>query len=60
MGEVLDHFIDAVDNGYLSPSEFPHHEHACKKALKAINGLIRYLESTPDPATRRKRNTESD
>ena len=48
MAEVLDHFIDAVDNGYLSPAEFPAHEHACKKALKAINGLIRYLESTPD------------
>jgi four helix bundle protein len=49
IGEVLDHFIDAVDNGYLSPEELPRHEHACKKALKAINGLIRYLESTPDP-----------
>ena len=33
MAEVLDHFIDAVDSGYLSPAEFRHHEHACKKAL---------------------------
>ncbi len=49
IGEVLEHFIDAVDNGYLSPEELPRHEHACKKALLAINGLIRYLESTPDP-----------
>lgn len=49
IGEVLDHFIDAVDNGYLSKDEFPRYEHECKKALKAINGLIRYLESTPDP-----------
>lgn len=49
LGEVLDHFIDAVDNGYLSPADFAEHEHACKKALKAVNGLIRYLESTPDP-----------
>jgi len=49
LGEVLDHFIDAVDNGYLTPAEFAQHEHACKKALKAVNGLIRYLESTPDP-----------
>ena len=54
MGEVLDHFIDAVDSGYLPPADFPSHEHACKKALKAINGLIRYLESTPDPPIRRK------
>ena len=51
LGEVLDHFIDAVDNGYLTPAEFPSHEHACKKALKAVSGLIRYLESTPDPPT---------
>ena len=49
MGEVLDHFVDAVDNGYLSTEDLPRHEHACKKALIAINGLIRYLESTPDP-----------
>jgi four helix bundle protein len=48
-GEVLNHFIDAVDSGYLSKEEFPHFEHAAKKALKAVNGLIRYLETTPDP-----------
>ena len=53
LGEVLDHFIDAVDNGYLTPADFAEHEHACKKALKAVNGLIRYLESTPDPPTKR-------
>jgi four helix bundle protein len=55
MGEVLDHFIDAVDNGYLTPAEFGAHEHACKKALKAINGLIRYLESTPDPPSKKRK-----
>lgn len=48
-GEVLNHFIDAVDSGYLSKEEFPQFEHAAKKALKAVNGLIRYLETTPDP-----------
>ena len=53
LGEVLDHFIDAVDNGYLSPADFVEHEHACKKAFKAVNGLIRYLESTPDPPTKK-------
>ena len=53
MGEVLNHFIDAVDNTSLTPAEFVSHEHACKKALKAINGLIRYLESTPDPPPKR-------
>ena len=54
MAEVLNHFIDAVDYGYLTPADFVRHEHACKKALGAINGLIRYLESTPDPPTRRR------
>lgn len=49
MAEVLNHFIDAVDSGYLAESELPHHEHACKKAMKAITGLIHYLETTPDP-----------
>ena len=48
-GEVLNHFIDAVDSGFMSKEEFPRFEHAAKKALKAVNGLIRYLESTPDP-----------
>lgn len=55
LGEVLDHFIDAIDNGYMTPSEFAQHEHACKKALKAVNGLIRYLESTPDSAKNKPR-----
>ena len=55
LGEVLDHFIDAVDNGYLSPNDFPAHEHACKKALKATTGLIRYLESTPDPPKKKRK-----
>jgi four helix bundle protein len=53
MGEVLDHFIDAVDNGYLAEADLPRHEHACRRAMKAISGLIQYLESTPDPRPRR-------
>ena len=54
IAEVMDAFIDAVDSGYLSAAELPHHEHACKKALSAINGLIRYLESTPDPPPKKR------
>ena len=60
MGEVLDHFIDAVDNGYLPSADFPGHEHARKKALSAINGLIRYLESTPDPPPKKHRRKPTD
>ena len=54
MAEVLDAFIDAVDSGYLQAAELPRHEHACRKALSAINGLIRYLESTPDPPSKKR------
>ena len=45
--EVLNHFINARDRGWLSDEEFKRHEHAVKKALKALNGWIRYLEDTP-------------
>lgn len=47
--EVLNHFIDAHDLRLLSDEEFIRAEHAARKALKAANGLIRFLESTPDP-----------
>ena len=45
--EVINHLIDARGRGYLNDIEFDKADHAAKKALKAINGLIRYLESTP-------------
>jgi four helix bundle protein len=51
-GEVLDHFLDAVDSGYMTKEEFPRFEHSAKKALKAVNGLIHHLETTPDPPKR--------
>ena len=47
--ELLDHFIEAFDSGYLSDTERRALEHVTRKAIKAANGLIRYLESTPDP-----------
>ncbi|MGE0041860.1 MAG: four helix bundle protein [Vicinamibacterales bacterium] len=46
--EVLNHFRDAADRGYLDQAELPAHEHAARKALKAATGLLRYLEDTPD------------
>ena len=52
--EVLNHFIDAHQNGHLSAEEFGQYEHKAKIALKAVNGLIWYLESTPDPPPRTK------
>ena len=47
--ELLDHFNEAFDSGYLSETERRELEYAARKAIKAANGLIRYLESTPDP-----------
>lgn len=47
--EVLNHFVDGVDKAYISKEEFPSLEHTVRKALKAAIGLIRHLESTPDP-----------
>jgi four helix bundle protein len=47
--EMLNHFEEAFDSCYLTDAERRALEHATKKAIKAANGLIRYLESTPDP-----------
>jgi four helix bundle protein len=45
--EVLNHFLDAKRKGYLTLVEADDGAHAARKALIAINGLIRYLDSTP-------------
>ena len=34
----------------ISEDDFLQAEHLCRRAMKAANGLIRFLESTPDPA----------
>ena len=47
--ELLNHFREAFDSGHMTDVERRALEHAAKKAIKAANGLIRYLESTPDP-----------
>ena len=47
--ELLNHFQEAFDEGYMSEVERRVLEHAAKKAIRAANGLIRYLDSSPDP-----------
>lgn len=47
--EVLNHFIDARDLKLMTNDEFIKAEHTARKAMKAASGLIRFLESTPDP-----------
>jgi four helix bundle protein len=47
--ELLNHFQEAFDSGHMTAVERRDLEHAAKEAIKAANGLTRYLESTPDP-----------
>ena len=49
MVEVINHLIDLRDQRLISEDELLATEHAARKALKATVGLIRHLESTPDP-----------
>jgi hypothetical protein len=46
---VINHFIDARDLKLMTDDEFIRAEHTARRAIKAASGLIRYLESTPDP-----------
>jgi len=56
MVEVINHLIDLHDQRLISKDELLNGEHAARKALKATVGLIRHLESTPDPPRPTKRN----
>jgi four helix bundle protein len=53
--EVLNHLIDLRDQRLITEQEFLLSEHMARRALKAAVGLIRHLESTPDPPRPRKR-----
>ena len=46
--ELLNHLHEAYESKYLSTDELDALDHSARKAIKAANGLIRYLESTPD------------
>ena len=46
--EVLNGLITARDKEWITAVEFDHGDHAARKALKVLNGLIAYLDSTPD------------
>jgi four helix bundle protein len=45
--ELLNHFNEAQKSRHISQSERDQLDHAAKKALKAANGLIRWLENNP-------------
>jgi four helix bundle protein len=56
--EVLNHLIDLRDQRLISEDELTVSEHAARKALKAVVGLIRHLESQPNPPAPPKRDDE--
>jgi four helix bundle protein len=43
--EVLNHLIDAHDQGLITKDEFAQYEASVKSALAAVVGLIRHLEN---------------
>jgi four helix bundle protein len=43
--EVLNHLIDAHDQGLITDQEFKDYESCVNRALAAVVGLIRHLES---------------
>ena len=45
--EVLNHLYRARNKNYITVAEFEDSAWATRKALKAVNGLIRYLDATP-------------
>jgi four helix bundle protein len=46
--EVLNAFLEARQRGFIDDRELDLGDHAARKALKTLNGLIAYLEATPD------------
>ena len=50
--EVLNHLIDALDQGLLTEDEFRQAEHVARRAMKAAIGLIRHLESSAPSRTK--------
>ena len=56
--EVLNHLIDLHDQGLITADELMSAEHDARRALKAVVGLIRHLETTPDPPKPKKRESD--
>ena len=47
--EVLNHLLDARDQRLITEDELALTEELTQRAMKAATGLIRWLESHPDP-----------
>jgi four helix bundle protein len=55
--ELLNHLREALNCRHINESEHDQLDHAARKAIKAANGLIRWLETHPDPSTGGTRGT---
>ena len=53
--EVINHLLDLHDQRLISEEELRDAEHLARRAIAAAVGLIRHLESTPDPPRPTKR-----
>ena len=58
--EVINHLIDLNDQRLISRDELINTEHQARIALKAVVGLIRHLENSPDPPRPLKKRDEPD
>jgi four helix bundle protein len=47
--ELLNHFNEALTSRHITKDETDKLSHAARTAIKAANGLIRWLENNPDP-----------
>jgi len=58
--ESMNHLIDARDQRFITEDELLIEEHHIKKAINAVTGLIRHLETSKEPAPKTKNPTEPD
>ena len=58
--ESMNHLIDAKDQRLITEDELLIEEHHIKKAINAVTGLIRHLETSKEPVPRTKNPTEPD
>lgn len=47
--ELLNHFDEAMKSRHITDVEREQLSHAARKAIKAANGLIKWLENSADP-----------
>ena len=54
--EVVNHLIDAFDQGLITEDELASTEYVARRAMGAAIGLIQHLESTSEPNRPNRRN----